>query len=815
MDIQNYFIDCVHEKLKSINTKDNAEDFNRIGNLLIDYKIFDDEVMKQLLEHIMNAGYPATAKKLLNNYKKMIEEEYEDEPDGRLSAIVNEKSLLRINRREQNSKFHLPVSFFCRDNEISLITDDFRNFMDGNNYSSLLITGEAGVGKSALLYQVSSAINPKSAVVLRYQCVQSEVDLYLRPWSDLLAQIELFILNKTTEITHKSTDINIPSSLFATQFEQNIKIAFDRLREFIGDSKKIILVIDDIQWMDYASIRLLANIITWGKNNCLLAILAARNELSSESNKIINSLYKRDLLTEIPLSRFTYEESKKIIATYHPALAKEKKNVDSIYDNTAGNALFLLEFLKDYNPDNPNPGLTRKTVIMIQNRLLELTTEEQNILNIISLFPRFATLRDLQIFDHRSLNLILMDIEHLLYCQLICFNNTYFNNGYAFSHQLIRNYIYNQLLPDKKIIMHSIIAEEYEKDYSTNHASRLLPSLIHHFTGANNLYKAYNYQLEYFYNIFTIQNEIYPSTLNTESCASIRLQPLSSSDALISLAKKIRALDASVPDADLLKMKVEFLIGRYDLYSGSFDHGLKNISNSISIALQRKDSEYLLKNYLQMIFHAIQVNNLKMFNDYLTLCEELIQTNTYDKAIIFTIKRLRGLFLMKNYRYKEAEEIFVQITTSLSEEDIDEDNTNIALAACSNYIGECKQMTDQPKAALSYFFKAIEYTKNEPSFSGVAIFLLNVGQLYYRENDFPRAEKYIDKALEYTDKTDALWGKAKANAYKALLEIQQEHWDSARKFYDRASSFANIGKNPLTLTLLEEVNKKLQTHQAS
>ena len=62
-----------------------------------------------------------------------------------------------------------------------------------------------------------------------------------------------------------------------------------------------------------------------------------------------------------------------------------------------------------------------------------------------------------------------------------------------------------------------------------------------------------------------------------------------------------------------------------------------------------------------MIFHGIQVNNLKMFNDYLSLSESLIETGTFSKATIYTIKRLRGLFFMKNYRYEEAEKIFLKM----------------------------------------------------------------------------------------------------------------------------------------------------------
>lgn len=803
------FLSAARKYLHSPAKNRTASSIFAIGGLVVEYKLYDDDVIKNILECLLDSGYYIEAKKLCTLYEKMLETEYDDEISPELTALIMEKNTLKINRHSNTNKFQVSTSFFYRDKEIAVINDNFRKFLMDYPYTSLLITGEAGVGKSALLNRVSTGIDPDSAVVLRYQCIQTEVDLYLRPWNDFLAQIEILLHQDATKsVSSITTEFSAQTNIFATQYEQYIKNAFCMLYDHLEGKKKIVLIIDDVQWMDYASMRLLANILSWDKENRLLAILASRTELSAESLKIKNSLLSRDLLTEISLSRFTYEETEEIISAYHPNLGKQKEIVDKIFHNTAGNALFLLELLKDYNPANSVQELTKKTVIMIQNRLLELSMEEQHILDTISLFPRFATLKDLQLFDKRPLESILMDIEHLFTCQLICFNNTYFNNGYAFSHQLIREYVYGHLLPDKKIVMHSIVADSYEKDYQQTHSSRLFSTLIHHFKGANNLYKVYNYQLEYFCNIYTIQNEIYPSTLSTEKFSASHPLPLTSGDALIALAKKVRTLDSSIPNADLLKMKLEFLIGRYDLYSGDFKHGLDNIQNSIAIAKQRNNSDYLLKNYLQMIFHGIQVNNLKMFNDYLTLSETLIETEKFSKAAVYTIKRLRGLFFMKNYRYEEAEKIFLKIIEILSDSPTQDDSTNIALAACSNYIGECRQMTGKTDEALDYFFKAIEYSKDEPNFSGLAIFYCNIGQLYYQSEEYKKATTYIDAALTCMEKTDALWGKARVNCYKALLEINNKNWKSAQYFYKKASDFAEIGQNPITLSLLTQVQAK-------
>ena len=54
-----------------------------------------------------------------------------------------------------------------------------------------------------------------------------------------------------------------------------------------------------------------------------------------------------DKLKKIPLARFTRQETEEIIRERKPELLDRPDSVDRIYRDTDGNALFLLEFLKE------------------------------------------------------------------------------------------------------------------------------------------------------------------------------------------------------------------------------------------------------------------------------------------------------------------------------------------------------------------------------------------------------------------------------------------------------------------------------------
>lgn len=93
--------------------------------------------------------------------------------------------------------------------------------------------------------------------------------------------------------------------------------------------------------------------------------------------------------------------------------------MERICHNTDGNALFLFEYLKELEHGGEWNQLSPKTTGMIQSRLMNLTPEERTLLEHISLYPRFATMEELQALTTDSTIQILKSLESLLSKQLI------------------------------------------------------------------------------------------------------------------------------------------------------------------------------------------------------------------------------------------------------------------------------------------------------------------------------------------------------------------------------------------------------------
>lgn len=784
------------------------------GLTLLRKHIFDEAFYREILNRLLQLGGYTEAEQLYQRLTAQLMEELSAEPEDKTVQLMQEANTIRMDRELKLPEHTVREYFFGREQEMNILFSKLRSFKSGERTSSVLLTGEAGVGKSAILRRVQETAQAGEYIVLSYQCVQTEEELYLKPWNDILAQLEEchrkfhIPVNSIPSLYEQQID----TSLFATQYELLIETMFQELSQSPA-IPKLVLFIDDIQWMDKASKRLLCNLLFWARNEKVLAILTSRDENMDQLLKLKAPLIAKGLLRELIISRFTLAETKEIISQRRPELLDKQGMVEKIYHSTDGNALFLVELLKELEHGGSAGQLSQRTTSMIQGRLMDLSREERDLLDNISLYPRFATIEELQMLSGRLKMEILKHLERLLSRQLICLNETRTKRGYGFSHQMIRDYIYDSLLEDKRMALHTLAAEYYEREYLETADVSLCSMLIYHFSRCQDTYKVYTYRLEYLRAFYAVQHEIYPTVLTTQNETEFQMPQLDGEDELVSLAEQIRALHRRDSEIDSLRMKVEFLIGRYDLFSGSYEKGLKNVQMSIQLAKKLNDSKYLMENYLQMVFHAIQIHDLKMLGEYITACEELLNRYSYTKAEAYTIKRLRGVYYMKRYQYGKAKETFDSIIRRIEPLAQVDASYRVGLAACYNYLGESQQAMNLLDEALEYYLRAIRCCEGENMVSGMGVFYSNAGYIFLRRGELEQAQVYIDKANLCFAERGAMWGRSRARSYAALLAIQRGDWAEAEKHYKIAKDTAIRGGNPSALALANEVERRLKAHQ--
>ena len=563
-----------------------------------------------------------------------------------------------------------------------------------------------------------------------------------------------------------------------------------------------------MQWMDKMSRILLSNIIIHFKNKKIMFIGAYRDDYENKMSSFTVPLIKRDLISIISLKRFTFDETRNIVCEYLPSTNENDQILMDIYNDTEGNALFLIELLNVIKNKGYTHELSSKATNIIKSRIMDLSKEEMTLLNNISLFfdkvsidclKLLVPFDELQIFDI---------IESLQEKNLIREFITDKDIFYSFTHQKIREYIYNSQSLGKKVILHEKIGSYFEERFKSSGNKHLYTNLIYHFEKCGNIYKSLKYKIENLYDYYTIYHETYP-IFSDQSYSYTEIEDIFNvEEKLLEISKELSHLNSNDTEYLKLKMEVSYLSGRYYISTGEYEKGLTSINSSMKIAEKLDNINYLLSNYKQMIFYSIQVNDIPIMYKYLNKSLKILEKNDNIEER-GTILRLKGLYYIKMKKYQNAEELLTESINIFTNLNRINNKYKLSISACYTYLGIANKDLGKYEIAYDYFKKSIELCKDNLILKGLETFYSNIGQVLYEMEKFEEAEDYINKSIELFKKYKTIWGRDLAECYAALIQIKKRNFDSAKIHYEKAFELAKKLNNPKSIKLSENVRKQL------
>ncbi|MFI5308715.1 MAG: ATP-binding protein, partial [Polyangiales bacterium] len=206
---------------------------------------------------------------------------------------------------------HAVMGLVGRDAELSALRDAYRASCDGDKPVIVLLSGESGIGKSALLERFVSELRDEGrAVVLTGRCYEresvpfkgfdaliDELSRYLRKLGeaarDLLpreahALRSLFpVLGRIDAIAHApERAISDPIELQRRGF-----LALGEMLGRIRDRQPLVIAIDDLQWSDLDSTQLLLHLVRQTDAPRMLLVGSHRSEGMRE-NPVLTPLYE-------------------------------------------------------------------------------------------------------------------------------------------------------------------------------------------------------------------------------------------------------------------------------------------------------------------------------------------------------------------------------------------------------------------------------------------------------------------------------------------------------------------------------------------
>jgi len=380
---------------------------------------------------------------------------------------------------------------------------------------TLLLAGEAGIGKSRLVTEAKAWADQNSMAILQGNCFEPDRML---PYAPILDLLRAFIASHSAEPLQPFAselvkllpelgmlllDIAPSPPLEPAQEKQRLFQTLDQV--IMGKAGGSLVIIEDIHWCDDASLEFLLHLARSISKTPILLLLTYRNdELNSALRHFLADLDHARLASEMTLNGLLKVDVEAMIgAIFEQARPIQPEFAEAIYSLTDGNPFFIEETLKALMTSGDIyygiGGWTRKPIDELRiprtvqdavgRRTDQLSEGARELLKLAAVAGRrfdFDLLQRLTEFPEAEL---LKCVKELIAAQLVAEVSA---EHFLFRHALTRQAIYSHLLVRERRSLHRQIAETLQEMPNPTNNTRLA-ELAYHTYEADMWEKALSY----------------------------------------------------------------------------------------------------------------------------------------------------------------------------------------------------------------------------------------------------------------------------------------------------------------------------------
>ena len=349
------------------------------------------------------------------------------------------------------------TSFVGREEELRRLQRGLQSAAAGEP-GTLLIAGEAGVGKTRLVHEFAERVGGEAQVLLG-SCIQLSggglpygpiVDA-LRPLTRDLDPAELNeLLGPTSDDLTRLLPGTTPrpSRRLAEPVSEYAQVRlFELLLRFLdrlGGRRPVVLVVEDAHWADRSTLDLLVFLIRMARQERLLVLATYRSdELHSQHplRMVLAELDRSWHLEHVELARFTRAELAALVGNIlgHPP---PPAMVQRIFTRSEGNAFLAEELLAAEASSQPGRALPRRLQAMLLARLATLTADTRQVLRVAATVGRPIEHQLLAAASQLPEERLVAAVREAVDRQLLVADQ----DAYGFRHVLLLEAVYGELI---------------------------------------------------------------------------------------------------------------------------------------------------------------------------------------------------------------------------------------------------------------------------------------------------------------------------------------------------------------------------------
>jgi len=400
-----------------------------------------------------------------------------------------------------SEKFELSQKLYGREKEIDSLLKAFERVSPGNT-EIMLVSGFGGIGKSALINEIQRPIVKHRGYFLSGKFEQLKRDV---PYSAITQA--LTFLGKQI-LGENETEIAIWKNKIMTAVGYNGKIITEIVPIFelvIGKQEElselgphetrnrfhqvfesfikaiankdhpIVLFLDDLQWADSASLQVIRLLTTVAEIKYLFIIGAYRHNEIAESHPlslVINDIENSGItVNNIFLQPLDHVN---IVALLNDTFKNPQEDVDNLAEiivkKTGGNPFFVNEFIKFLYKESivefalkkgwfwsiekiSEMKATDNVIDLIAGKIVELTTETQEVIKVASCLGNNFTLENLDAVSEKSKDQITDALDEAIDSEMINF----IDDTYYFNHDRVLEAAYSLMSNEERMKYHYTI----------------------------------------------------------------------------------------------------------------------------------------------------------------------------------------------------------------------------------------------------------------------------------------------------------------------------------------------------------------------
>lgn len=584
-------------------------------------------------------------------------------------SCTTQQNPIRLRTRDYTGKIQLPQKLYGRDKQVETLLSSFRESIH-KAISLYLVSGYSGIGKTSLVNELRGPIARSSGRFIKgkfdqynkgtpyFALSQAMTDLCkqllkgdeacINNWRadilDALGNNAAVLIDIAPPLEHIIGAQKAVTPLPPDEAQERFNLVFEQFLNCVGAADQpLVCFIDDLQWADSSSLRLLHFLLTEQRVENTLLVGAYRDnevDVTHPLSQLCTSISRQNSsIREVTLGPLSQANITELLTdTLTPCTGDLQKLVSIVYKKTAGNPFFIRQFIKaleqknllEFDHDSLEwrwqitdiraQNITDNVVDLLTQRMRTLPDEQQSILKVAScLGARFSS-HDLAVICQmqrdstiRSLHAITLGgFTYPLDDTRPIREQIYSHNGagvqFRFEHDRVQQAAYNLIPETQRVFLHLKVGR------------LLLADTPHPGTPAR------------LFNILGHFNVCLEELDDTDERQTIRVHNLNAS------REALRA--TAFPQALSYIQAAEALFDEY-LWEDDFEHAFELFTTYSQIALLAGDTRLVQR--VNQILISQAKTPLQTAEVYILLTEQAVSKPDFTTAVALALQGLNVL----------------------------------------------------------------------------------------------------------------------------------------------------------------------------